>query len=171
MKKKGIEVRKARLEDIKDISNITKEAFQQYKKYVGGYGSLSALSETYEDIKKDIETKEVFVAVLNGVCVGSVRVEVFRDKTAYLSRFAVSPELQRHGVGNALLDAVDEAMKEAGVRKLSLHTAAKASPLIYCYYKHDFYIESTTKDRGYIRALLIKDYIEDEKGINYGNAN
>ncbi len=166
IKNKNLEVRKAKFEDIEEIYKITKEAFKQYKKYVPESNDLEALTETYEDIKKDIETKEVFVALFNDVVVGSVRVEILPDKTAYLSRFSVSPELQRHGVGSALLDAVDEAMKKASVSKLSLHTSTKASYLIHCYYKHDFYIESTTKDKGYIRALLIKDYIYDEESNN-----
>ncbi|KYH28353.1 MULTISPECIES: GNAT family N-acetyltransferase [Clostridium] len=155
----SIEVRKASLEDIEDISRITKEAFKQYSKYVIKNDNLEALKETYKDIEMDIQTKEVFVASLNGMIVGSVRINILPDKTAYLSRFAVSPKFQNRGIGNVMLNAVDEAMKKAGVKKLFLHTAAKASSLIYCYYKHDFYIDSTTKDRGYVRALLSKDYV------------
>ncbi|TDT45982.1 GNAT family N-acetyltransferase [Fonticella tunisiensis] len=162
IEKKVLEVRRAKLEDISEIQRITKEAFKQYREYAGGDSKIAAMEETYEDIKRDIETKEVFVALLNGIPVGSVRIEVFPDKTAYLSRFGVRPDYQNNGVGKALLDVVDTAMKEMGIKKIYLHTASKATPLICCYYKRGFYIDSTTKDRGYIRALLCKEYKEDE---------
>ena len=38
-----------------------------------------------------------------------------------------------------------------------LHTASKATSLVRFYFNSGFYIVSTTKDKGYIRALLIKD--------------
>ena len=46
-------------------------------------------------MKKDIDTKVVLLALSDGEPVGSVRVEVFPDKTAYLSRFAVKVTSQK----------------------------------------------------------------------------
>ena len=40
------------------------------------------------------KTKEVFTAVYNGQVVGSVRIEVRKDNTAYLSRFGVHSDFQ-----------------------------------------------------------------------------
>lgn len=154
----NFEVRKATFDDIEEIQKITKEAFTRYIELAGITGTIDALEETYEDIKKDIETKEVFIAYINGFAVGSARIEIFPDKTAYLSRFGVRTEYQNNGVGKAIIDVVDMAMKELGVKKLCLHTSAKISPLIRFYYGRGFYIDSTTKDRGYIRALLCKEY-------------
>ena len=56
---------------------------------------LAALEESYNDVKKDIDTKVVLLALSDGEPVGSVRVEVFPDKTAYLSRFAVKVTSQK----------------------------------------------------------------------------
>jgi len=154
----SFEVRKATVEDIPEIQKITQEAFQKYMELAGLTGKIAALEETYEDIKRDIETKEVFVAYIDGIPVGSARVEVFPDKTAYFSRFGVRLNYQNNGVGKAIMNVVDMAMRELGVKKLYLHTASKIFSLVRFYYGRGFYIESTSTDRGYIRALLCKEY-------------
>lgn len=49
-------------------------------------------------------------------------------------------------------------MKVMGVKQIQLHTAAKIKSLIVFLLRQRFYVDSTTKDRDYIRALLCKDY-------------
>lgn len=151
------EVRIATYDDIDDIIKITREAFEKYKE-LAGTETTPALSETYEDVKKDIDTKIVLIAFSDGVPVGSVRVEVFDDNTAYLSRFGVKLTSQNNGIGKSIMNLVDRIMKKKGVKRISLHTGAKITSLIRFYYGRGFYIDSTDKSRGYIRALLIKDY-------------
>lgn len=154
----GFQIRYATTEDIPQIQQITKEAFKEYMKIAGLTGSLAALEETAEDIKKDLEDKIVYVAFIDDRVVGSLRIEVYPDNTAYLSRFGVGPEYQNLGIGKALMNLVNIMMKKLKIKQLRLHTASKASPLVRFYYGRGFYIDSTTKDRGYIRALLCKDY-------------
>lgn len=162
-------IRKAILTDVQAIQRITQEAFESYVINAEIPGSTAALEETDEDIKIDIKNKLCFVAEVDGVVVGSVRIEVKEDdNTAYLSRFGVALEYQSHGIGAKLLDHVDELMKEMGVSKLYLHTASKLVSLIKFYYGRGFYIDSTTKDRGYIRALLCKEY---KKEYEYNKKN
>jgi len=151
-------VRKAVAEDAQLIYSITKEVFKTYQEQAGIAGKIAALNETTEDILKDIETKHVFVAVLDGSVVGSVRIEIFNDGTAYLSRFGVDPGIQSKGIGRALIAEVDKLMMEANIHKLCLHTASRMLSLVRFYYGQGFYIESTTSDKGYIRALLCKEY-------------
>jgi len=154
----SFEVRKATIDDAEDIHQITKEAFEKYIELAGIHHKIAALEETIEDIIHDIQTKEVFVACIDGIAVGSARIQVFEDHTAYLSRFGVRLNYQNIGVGKTIMNVVDMAMKELGVKKLYLHTASKAFSLVRFYYGRGFYIDSTTKDRGYIRALLCKEY-------------
>lgn len=161
MEKTVFVVRKAIEGDIPKIMEITREAFKMYVDGVGITGTIAALEETYEDVKKDIENKEVFVALLNNYIVGSVRVSVGADRTAYLSRFGVGLSYQNNGVGKVLMNAVDNKMKELGITTIYLHTASRLLSLVRFYYGRGFYIESTTKDQGYIRALLCKEYISE----------
>lgn len=151
-------VRKAVEGDIPKILEITREAFKMYTECVGITARIPALEETYEDVKRDIETKVVFVAQLDDLVVGSVRVEISTDNTAYLSRFGVGVDYQSHGIGKELMNAIDNTMSQFGVTNLYLHTASRMLLLVRFYYGKGFYIESTTNDRGYIRALLCKEY-------------
>lgn len=155
------QVRLANYDDIPDIMNITREAFVKYQQ-MSGVENLAALDETYNDVKKDIDTKVVLLALSDGDPVGSVRVEVFPDKTAYLSRFAVKLTSQNNGIGKSVMNLVDKIMIRKGVTEMRLHTGSKISSLIRFYYGRGFYIESTDKSRGYVRALLVKEYQEKD---------
>ncbi len=159
---KGFQIRQAVPEDIPFILEVTREAFEKYVE-MAGIENTEALNETEDDILDDIENKYVFVAFIDGIPVGSVRVDVKNDKTAYLSRFGVRLAFQSNGIGKALMNVVDRTMLDAGVQKLILHTASTVTSLVRFYYARGFYIDSTTKDRGYVRALLVKDYTKPLK--------
>jgi ribosomal protein S18 acetylase RimI-like enzyme len=156
--KESIIIKKASFEDIPLIKKITIEAFENYIRLADLNNNLEALQETEEDIKNDLEKKCVFIAFIDGFAVGAVRIQICPDKTAYLSRFAVSPLYQNNGVGKVLMDTVDSFMKENNTSKLCLHTASKVSSIVCFYYRCGFYVDSTCKDRGYVRALMCKEY-------------
>lgn len=50
-------IRKATLEDAEAIQSITKEAFEKYMKDTGLTGTMEALEESLEDIKKRYRDK------------------------------------------------------------------------------------------------------------------
>lgn len=151
------QVRLANYDDIPDIMSITHEAFLKYSE-MSGVKNLAALNESYNDVKHDINTKMVLIALTDGEPVGSVRVEIFPDHTAYLSRFAVKTTSQNNGIGKSIMNLVDRIMVKKGVKRLTLHTGSKITPLIRFYYGRGFYIESTETSRGYVRAQLVKEY-------------
>ena len=155
------QVRLANYDDIPAIMNITREAFVKYRE-LAGTEHLAALEESYNDVKHDIDTKVVLLALSDGEPVGSVRVEIFPDHTAYLSRFGVKVTSQNNGIGKSIMNLVDRIMIKKGVKQISLHTGAKITSLVRFYYGRGFYIDSTDKSRGYVRALLVKDYDEKE---------
>ena len=157
MENNGFEIRSATNEDIEQIISITERAFATYKEQAKTQYDLPALNETRETLEEDIKNKLVLVASINGKIVGSVRVAI-TGEIGYLSRFAVNPEYQNLGIGRALMNLVDINMKVHGVKQLQLHTASKIKGLVRFYYGRGFYIDSTTKERDYIRALLCKDY-------------
>ena len=63
-------VRLADTSDCKDVYKITKAAFKEYSKRACPEAANAALSETEEDVLRDIENKYVFLAVLDGKPVG-----------------------------------------------------------------------------------------------------
>ena len=153
------QIRLANYDDIPDILNITHEAFTKYGEMVGcDLSGLEALHETAADFLRDIANKIVLIAVQDGIPLGSARVEIFPDHTAYLSRFGVKLNNQNNGIGKSIMNLVDRIHIKKGVRELRLHTGSKVTSLIRFYYGRGFYIDSTDKERGYVRALLKKEY-------------
>lgn len=151
-------IRKAVPDDAGAIRGIMKESFKKYMEDTGLTGTMEALEETTEDIKRDIASKDVFIAFIDDTPVGTIRVEIMPDNTAYISRFGVSLEYHNIGIGKALMNLVDKLLKSKGVKKVYLHTASKYKDLVRFYYGRGFYVDSTAKDRGYIRALMVKEY-------------
>lgn len=154
----AFEVKRATEEDIPAIAKITKDAFLKYCEQAGLDYNIEALTETYADIKNDIENKEVFVTFIDDTPVGSVRIEILDDNTAYLSRFGVCAEQRNNGIGKILMNVVDNVMKQNNIKVLRLHTGSHVTSLIRFYYGRGFYIASVENSRGYPRAELVKYY-------------
>lgn len=151
-------IRKALKKDAPSIKAIMQESFKKYMSDTGLSGTMEALEESIEDIEKDISTKEVFIAIIDEVAVGTVRVQIMPDNTAYISRFGVMLQFHNIGIGKSLMNLVDKMLKAREIKSVSLHTASKYRELVRFYYGRGFYIDSTTKTRGYVRALMIKEY-------------
>lgn len=153
-----IKIKKAEPDDAKIIQEIVRAAFKKYIKDAGITEKINALTETIEDIENDIKSKEVFIACINDAPAGTIRIEVKTGNTAYITRFGVFPEYQNNGIGKALLNHVDSLLVSKGIKKVYLHTASRHRELVCFYYNMGFYVDSTTKDRGYTRALMVKEY-------------
>lgn len=152
---KNILIRIAEYGDISEIKKITYEAFLGYRS-ISGADKLEALSESEDDIKNDIDTKLVLIAECDGDILGSVRIELLPDSTAYLTRFGVKADVQNIGIGKSIMNFVDELMLEKNIKSLFLHTSSKATPMVRFYYGRGFYVKDIDNSRGYPRALMEK---------------
>ncbi len=153
-------IRKAAIKDAEDIRTVLQESFIKYMKDTGLSGTMEALEEDLDKIKLDIEAKDVFIAYIDNIPVGTIRVEIKPDKTAYISRFGVRLDYHNIGIGKSLMNLIDKLLTAHGVTSVSLHTASKYMDLVRFYYGRGFYVKSTSTDRGYVRALMIKEYEE-----------
>lgn len=151
-------IKKAEINDVEAIHAIISEAFKKYVNDAGITVKIDALEETCEDIIRDINSKEVFIAFIEDIPVGTIRVEIKADNTAYITRFGVMPRYQNNGIGKALISYVDKLLISKGIKKVYLYTASKHRELVRFYYSMGFYVDSTTKDKGYTRALMVKEY-------------
>ena len=149
-------IRRATAEDAPAVFSIIQKAFNEYSR-ITGQTNLEALYETVEDILKEIQTKVVFIAIINNNIVGTVKLGIKGDE-AYLSRFAVDYNSQNTGIGKSLMNEVDTYLKEMGVTKVTLHTSSKHDVLMRLYYGIGFYAEAIETDRGYLRARMVKEY-------------
>ncbi len=152
------QIRMATEADAEAIYSITREAFRKYCE-MAGLSDIEALRETVEDVRRDIAEKTVIVAYLDNTVVGSLRMTFDSAAlTAYISRFGVSRQYRNNGIGKALSNVADMIARGRGMRQARLHTAAKLAEIVRFYYSRGFYIESVSKDRGYLRAEMVKDY-------------
>ena len=153
-------IRSAKKEDAKDIQDVLKVSFAEYIKYSGIENpvSVEAMSESLAEIEADIERCDVFIAKIDGKPVGTVRVSLLSESTAILTRLGVVPGHHNIGIGKSLMNLVDKVIVSKQVKTLQLYTAARNTDIMRFYYGRGFYVDSTTKDRGYIRALMIKHY-------------
>ena len=88
----------------------------KYCEMAGLSYDIEALNETYDDVKHDIETKEVYVVFIDNEPIGAVRIELQDNNEAYLSRFAVKSSERNNGIGKTLMNVVDSVMRENGVK-------------------------------------------------------
>lgn len=149
-------IRRANPQDASDVYAILQKAFREYANKVG-LTELEALKETISDIETEIREKVVYIALIDHVVVGTVRVDFSGDR-AYISRFAVDSSYRNIGIGKSLMNLVDKYLISKNVKWVYLHTASNYGTLMRFYYGRGFYVESVSHDRGYPRARLIKEY-------------
>lgn len=154
-------------EDAEDILALTRLAFERYAREVRRPQNVAALHETLDDVLEDIRTKYVYVVRLDGDTVGSVRFHVPGEHIAYLSRFAMHPDVQNLGLGGLLLEKVKIECVHLGVRAITLHTASKMRSTVGFYLKNGYYIHSISRDSDYIRALMVNELVPMDEMFDY----
>ncbi|MDR3120852.1 MAG: GNAT family N-acetyltransferase [Clostridiales bacterium] len=156
-------IRKAVREDADAIYGILKNSVSEYIERSGIPLPLDAMLESVEAIERGIEAADVFIAIMDGIPVGTVRVALREGAPALLSKLGVVSGYHNIGIGKSLMNLVDKVLSERGVASLELYTAAKNANIMRFYYGRGFYVDSTAKERGYIRALMRKDYAPDAR--------
>lgn len=156
-------IRRATDEDTDNVLKVTKESFSLYQEDLHVNYEVKALKETIESTLRDIRENAVFVVERFGVLVGAIRIKKLSNDLWYIYRFGVSPEISNTGFGSALLDAAITYARDNGAKAIALHTNAKYYSLARYYYGKQFYVHSTSFDRGYVRALFV---LELEHDIN-----
>lgn len=170
MELRGLYVRPAVEADAEVINEVTHNAFTKYQQDLGRSDKVSALKETADDVRRDIASKRVLVGMLDGRVIGSVRYELLPGKgapVAYLSRFGVLTEFQGSGLGGILLRRVEDECRQLGARAIALHTSSRMTYLVCFYYRNGYFIHSTSTERGYIRALLVRELVEGDYDLTH----
>ena len=158
MDKSDYTVRYAAEDDAYAIQGIMHSAFAGYLEDIKNDYKLHALTETTDDILEDIRKHAVFVAVTTeGKVIGSIRVKKLTDDLAYIYRFGVRSDIKNIGVGSKLLAVACEYCEVNGFKAVALHTNTRFYTLARYYYGKRFFVHTTTSDKGYIRALFIKE--------------
>ena len=134
--------------DDDSIAALTDLLHRAYKRLLDmGLQYLATLQS--EDVtRRRIAEGQCFVAVLNDRVIGTVTycfpaswpgVPWFNQPgVASVGQFAVEPDLQRHGIGSALLRHVELIAQDEAAEELSLNTAQPAQHLIAYYTKRGY---------------------------------
>ena len=159
----GLKIRRAEKEDADKILSVTKAAFMLYSSELPSQQPVAALNESADDVIRDIEKHVVYVAEEDGRLVGAIRLKKLTGELAYVYRFGVSPLSGNTGVGSGLLAKVIDECTQEGFKAVALHTNSRYYKLARYYYGKQFFVHSTCFDKGYIRALFVKELKPDEK--------
>ena len=154
-------IRRATDHDVNDVLAVTKESFSLYQDELHVRYEVKALKETIESTLADIRDNAVFVVERFGAICGALRIKRLSPDLWYIYRFGVSSELTNTGFGSALLDAAIAYAKDNGAKAIALHTNSKYYRLARYYYGKQFYVHSTSFDRGYVRALFVLELTDD----------
>jgi ribosomal protein S18 acetylase RimI-like enzyme len=152
----AITVRQATSADAPELLALIQRAMAVYARNSGIERPLDAELETLDDLRVHLAVDYVLVAEIGGRLAGTVRLVRQDEQTAYFSRFAVMPTLQRSGVGHLLYLAALRYLNERGYRQVLLHTALTNQPLVTFYQTRGFELISTGYDRGYPRGTFRK---------------
>ncbi len=162
MEKIVYNIRYAIPDDAPAIQKIMHAAFEGYLEDIKNDYKLHALTESIGDILDDIRNQTVYVAVTDrNKVIGAIRVKGLTKDLAYIYRFGVLPEIKNIGVGSRLLAAAVDHCAENGFKAVALHTNTRFYTLARYYYGKRFFVHSTTTDKGYIRALFVKEITGD----------
>jgi carbamoyl-phosphate synthase large subunit len=123
-------LRKAIAEDAEAIEAVTRAATERRAERIPPY---KALSETAEDVLRHLTRGGAIVVEADGRIVGAVRYREQRPGALLLYRLAVHPDHQRHGIGRALMAAVEDFAHRNGYCEVHLHARHTCPDLIATY--------------------------------------
>lgn len=124
-------VTRARVEDAGEILDLQKLAYQSEAQLYQD-DSLPPLLQTAAEILRDFENQFVLKAVLNDQIIGSVRAYIDQD-TCYIGRLVVHPEYQNHGIGQALMQMIEQCCSR--VSRYELFTGHRSEHSLHLYQK------------------------------------
>ena len=64
------------------------------------------------------------------------------------------------------MDAVISDCKNDGIKAIALHTNSRYYKLARYYYGKRFFVHSTSTDKGYIRALFVKELSDESCDVS-----
>jgi ribosomal protein S18 acetylase RimI-like enzyme len=138
--------RKAMPSDRDEGGRVVRAAFTPFFRALGREFPADDSAELAVELARleaELARGDVYVAVDANHIVATVRTERQKDGL-HIYQIAVDPVRQRSGVGNWLLQRVEEVARSTGARSLSLDTPEMMEDLIRLYRRHGFEIA----DRG-----------------------
>lgn len=126
-----IMIEDAGVHDAADILALQKLAYQSEAALYDDY-SIPPLTQTLEELTAELQRGVVLKAMLDGRIVGSVRATV-QDGTCCIGRLIVHPDVQGHGLGTRLMNAIEARFGHAD--RYELFTGQRSARNLHLYRK------------------------------------
>ncbi|MBL1148675.1 MAG: GNAT family N-acetyltransferase [Armatimonadetes bacterium] len=138
-----------------DVQELTRLLHRAYRRLLEMGLHFTATSQPQEVTIDRISQGETYVAECDGKIVGTITLvgpggvnrrapALYSDPdVCYFTQFAVEPDLQRAGIGRALLSHVEARACELGAKSIALDTSELAHHLIQLYERWGYQIVAT----------------------------
>ena len=146
-------IKQANYEDLKEIFELQKLAFQGQAKIYNDY-TITPLIESLDDLQTAFHSHSFLKYVNNGKIIGSVRCFVEND-ICHIGRLIVHPDYQNKGIGTILMHEIENI--HANCSRFELFTGHKSERNLHLYKKlgYKFFKQEDT-DSGIILIYLRK---------------
>lgn len=115
-----VQVRLATTDDAVAIANVLREAFSVIREHYTAE-AFAVVTPKPDEIEGRFVEGPIWVAELDGHVVGTVSLTT-EPEGLYVRSMAVSPNVQKRGVGRKLLDALHEHASSTGIERIFLYT-------------------------------------------------
>lgn len=129
-------IQKVQKEDLNDILELQKLCYQEAAERYDDY-DIPPLTQTLEEIEKEYESNLILKIEDNNKIIASIRAYQ-DDRTCYIGRLIVHPDYQNRGIGQALMDHIEQFFPN--VDRFELFTGFKDDKNIYLYKKLGYVI-------------------------------
>ena len=106
-----VDIQQASVEDADEILALQKLAYRSEARLYGDW-SIAPLTQTLDQLRRQFSDPIILKACADGRIGGSAR-GVLRDGVCQVGRVIVHPDVQRRGIGSALLRAIEKAFPQA----------------------------------------------------------
>jgi ribosomal protein S18 acetylase RimI-like enzyme len=120
--------------DAEEILSVQKAAFLIEARRHDDF-EIPPMTETADELRAAFPGKVILKAILDGHVAGSVRGFV-KEGTCYIGRLSVRPDLQKRGIGTALMDAIEARFSSAA--RCELFTGHKSADNIRLYERRGY---------------------------------
>mgnify|MGYP000858969208 CR=1 FL=1 len=147
-------IEKALKEDLPDILNLQKKAFEKVAMEENNFNILP-MTQTLESITEEYEKRLFLKYTLEGKVIGSVRAHLDNDNVCHIGRLIVHPEFQNRRIGKALMKEIESVFKNC--TRYEIFTGLNSKNTVALYKKLG-YVETSVKDvDGVFMVFMKKD--------------
>lgn len=135
--KSNVKIRIASKDDSEAIADVLKEAFSLFEKLYTPEAFDVTILDAERVRKRFSENGRIWAALKNEVIIGTVSV-VDEGERLYIRSMAVSPSAQELGIGQKLLEEIENYAAEENFEKLFLYTTPFLYGAIRLYERNGF---------------------------------